>query len=269
MFSEKLYLYDTLDKATNGMSSSGLSYSPAETPSDNQWTFNSNKEIHIKDSSTSLTGVLSERVYGLVVGDIIEIDCEVFSISGVLPKIAIDSNVKVGILNTDGYSYPQNVWKRMSVKYVVQENAEYHSIKIGTFTLDVSDFKIRNVRIKVLSQTSVFSELSTINFPLASGLEPFNSTNFPCIITRSGNLVTLTVYFKKTDGSPITANSTVIVGTIPTQYRPKSGFAFPIVGTPDDENGGGRGWVYESGVLDVRPYVEMRDIAISITYISN
>lgn len=270
MFEKKSFVYDTLNRVTEGMKFATVKYSSEEIPNNNEWAFNSKKEIHVKNSSESLTGMLRNRIYGLVAGDVVEVECEFFPISGDLPKIAIDSSVKLGLANTEGYSYPYNEWKKMNLKFVIPKNAEHYSINVGTFTLDIANFKMRNVRIKVLTKTSVFEDKIDIKkLSLSSDFLAHNSKVFPSEIIKDGNLITLTLNVKKKDGTPFIAQTVYEIATIPHGYKPISGMVFTIADSSDNNNNAsGRGWIYEGGTVIVKPYTDMDIISASVTYYS-
>lgn len=122
---------------------------PTSSLADGQWGWDSNGEfVHIKDNAT-VPGYAGFTIpSNLYVGDVIEVEVEFFSISGVLPKISID---RIGAGTIDHLQLSQaGKWETMKCNFLVRTNGKYNLI-IGTWASDVAEFRMRNVRVRVKS----------------------------------------------------------------------------------------------------------------------
>jgi len=121
----------------------------------NQWTYDDTTMSAQINVDNTMQGYVLENLGFLRVGDIINVSMEVYNISGTMAKIAVD-NSSTNNLNeytNAGHvsSQKTNEWEKVTMKFVVREN-KYHRVTAGIWTSDVGEFKIRNIRIEVLSQ---------------------------------------------------------------------------------------------------------------------
>ncbi len=248
----------------------GLGFTTNETPADNEWCFNSKKEVHVKDASASVFGALSRSFNWLQIGDIIEIKCEVYSVSGVLPKIAIDGVGGIsnpGLVNTAGYTYTSGTWVPITLKYIIQKLSNSYHVLLGTFTADTGEYKIRNLSIKISTNTNINFDLTSL-FPYGTGYSDVSATYKSSFRKDVNGNVTLILNCKKVDGTNFVAGVNSTLGTLPLGYRPTQAIRFSIIGdTVSAPLGGwGVGWITPSGILNIRPGTELKDVGFLINY---
>ena len=159
IFREETHFYKTVDDIKKGMidnntSGSPLTYNSGSTPNNNEFTVN-NGVIHVKDDSSSRNGALYHTILNGALGNIIEIELEVMSISGVQPKITVDFvSTTVGTETTIQSKGESNVWSKLRLKHVIERTADKHVIAIGTYTLDIAEFKMRNISVKLKTKNN-------------------------------------------------------------------------------------------------------------------
>lgn len=125
------------------------------TPTGNEWTYNSTLQcMHMKNIDTTKVGYCVQEFGELRVGDIIEVVAEVYSISGVKPKIAIDARLDAQYWTNKATIQADKTeeWEVIKLKYVVQDNKIDHRATIGIWSADIGEFYVRNIRIEVLTQ---------------------------------------------------------------------------------------------------------------------
>lgn len=117
---------------------------------------NAYHSLRVNDSDTIFGGF--EIPLGFLnIGDIVEIECEFWNISGVKAKIIIDYKTDDTFATTNGSSsLYQSVsgntdgFKKSKVTYTAEKDS-WAQAALGTFSSDIGDYYIRNVRIKVTS----------------------------------------------------------------------------------------------------------------------
>lgn len=101
--------------------------------------------FRINDSSNIVKGAIEVPLGKLYIGDIVRITAEVYNISGVKAKIALDGEGgNIGILQTS----KTNEFEKISSGFVCTRNENYTAV-LGVWTADIGDYYIRNVSIEV------------------------------------------------------------------------------------------------------------------------
>lgn len=132
------------------------------TPAVNQFTYeDTQKCVKINANRGSFRIALGS----VNIGDVICLECELYSISGVLPHYSLDfSNTGIGNyeLDTSDLEYVDGAgqWEKVKFKYVVKANAKFSSAVIGLATGEVGVYKLRNVKVS-LSSTANLDTIST------------------------------------------------------------------------------------------------------------
>lgn len=156
-------IYDLKSLLKSVLTTDYISYST--TIGDDKFTFNEETgEVHVR-KVTSVRSFFSLYFPNLKIGDIVECECEVRSISGAKPKITIDETFST-ILDGDADKKvymarvqsvgKQGEWETMKLKYI-HKGLTYNNIRatFGLWTHDgAGEFMIRNMRAKVLHQTN-------------------------------------------------------------------------------------------------------------------
>lgn len=129
----------------------------------NSCAFNTSyNAFRVNDASTGEKGALSIPVGFVVIGDIIEIEAEVYNVSGVGCKFGgdifskntyqpADYKASLQVLTTNANS----TFEKVKVTYTV-ETEGYLMLAIGSYTGDTGDYYIRNVKIKLNSGGSSY-----------------------------------------------------------------------------------------------------------------
>lgn len=170
------------------------------TPGDNQWTYiDTENSAHVKNTTADGYGNLA--LGKLYAGDIIEIQAEMLNISGIKAKVWI--NLQGGShYNTPSQSKLTNEYEKVTVKHIVTKDGNY-SAGFGVYYQEVSEFKMRNIAIKVhtlntsespsVRKAVIFNPSGGSNFVLKT-----DRNNDSCSIAPSVNwLKGLEVTFEK------------------------------------------------------------------------
>lgn len=157
LFDRKFYSFITKEQFQEGINATWEPARPTytdSTPTGNEWTYNSTLQcMHMKNIDTTKVGYCVQDFGELRVGDIIEVVAEVYSISGVKPKIAIDARLNTQWINKAHIQADKTKeWEVIRLKYIVQDNKIDHKATIGIWTADIGEFYVRNIRIEVLTQ---------------------------------------------------------------------------------------------------------------------
>ncbi|MEK4779823.1 hypothetical protein NST86_26455 [Bacillus sp. FSL L8-0199] len=144
----------------------------SNTVQNNTFTFDSKTGIVHILTDTTKAGYIYDSFDKLVVGDIIEVACEVRSINGELPKISFDE-----YYNDTSYSNIESVsinkkyeWAEFTSKLVFRNAKGMNKarVTVGLPTLEAGEFQLRNLRINVKTQRKF--ELETY-VPINKGYE--------------------------------------------------------------------------------------------------
>ena len=124
------------------------------TPTGNEWTYNNTLQaMHMKSVDTTKAGYCLQEFGNLRTGDIVEISAEIYSVSGVKPKIAMEAEINSTWTNRGTVQADKSgEWEVIKLKYVVRDNNIKHRAKIGISTDEIGEFYVRNIRIEVLTQ---------------------------------------------------------------------------------------------------------------------
>lgn len=167
-----------LDTTNLGLTSgiSGISNEVADvvsgTIANNSYSYNSNyKALRINDTSTSVKGCITIPLGYLVAGDVTNIQCEVFNISGTKVKFAIDYYLSANMEHVQGNIVgTSDIYQSSSSGGFNDENISITSsmngfakLVIGVFTSDIGDFYIRNVKITMEKPNHNFERIVKTN----------------------------------------------------------------------------------------------------------
>lgn len=132
-----------------------------ETDSDYQFWTLTPPAIHTYDTLTKFITLEKGRVFyvfdigSLSIGDIVEVDCEIENISGDKFRFALNNSttsINEYIVDTQHEGY-----KKVKLKFVIQSNSPY-KLNCGFFSNNNGISKMRNLKIRVKTQKSTFSE---------------------------------------------------------------------------------------------------------------
>lgn len=154
------------DNFKNKLPLTPLTYTTTEPLADDTFSVTGNM-AHVK--AVTQRGYFIEFISGLIEGDVLEVECEVRNISGVKAKIGIDeaSGTSISDARTNVWisqSLGVGEWETLKCTYIVT-NSYYsgiHSIALGTFSNEVSEFYIRKIRIKANKQMAALNGIVTI-----------------------------------------------------------------------------------------------------------
>lgn len=121
------------------------------TPAVNQFTWEDTQQC-VKVNANR--GSFRISLGSVNIGDIVCVECDLYSISGILPHYSLDfSDVGVEYYGNDtsGLEYIDGAgqWEKVKFKYVVKSNSKYSSVVIGLATGEVGVYKLRNVKISI------------------------------------------------------------------------------------------------------------------------
>lgn len=139
--------------------SNGFTVSETEPITDDTFYFEQgSKIVHVKTTSTK-RGFFNLIFEKLKVGDIIEIECDFYSSSGVKPKIYIDEILNILTPNTsvtvNSKQSTSGQWETLKLSHIVT-NLVYSGdfrVSFGLATSDVGEFYMRDARAKVTSKS--------------------------------------------------------------------------------------------------------------------
>lgn len=138
---------------------------------DNQVSYNTNeKALHIKKSASSLA-FFDQLLGSLEIGDNIRVQAEYYHISGARPfETLIKGNLSGTYANVDFVqARKSNEWETLNFNWIVQEDNTY-AIRLGlSASQPASEFKIRDVRIELMTKTSDAKKYRTAFFKKVNG----------------------------------------------------------------------------------------------------
>ncbi len=129
--------------------------------------------IHVI-SNAGTSGYLSDTFDNLELGDVVEVSCEMLSLSGTMPRISFDEYNSVGGNPNDytGTEFTQLInrgqWETFKTRYVVRDLKGTKKIRcvIGLWTADSGEYQMRNLRISVKTKKNIENEQLQVNPPL-------------------------------------------------------------------------------------------------------
>lgn len=138
----------------------------------NSYSYNSNyRALRVNDASTSTKGALSIPLGYLNAGDIVNIESEIFNISGAKVKFAIDyyltANMEASPTNILGTSDIYQTLISGNFNYekvsITSPVSGFAKLVIGVFTSDIGDFYVRNIKIKMEKPNKNFERIIKTN----------------------------------------------------------------------------------------------------------
>lgn len=159
------------------------------TPSVNQFTYeNAQGCVNVNANRGSFRISLGS----VNVGDIICLECDLYSISGVLPHYSLDfsdTGVEYYGNDTSGLEYIDETgqWQKVKFKYVVKANSKFSSAVIGLATGEVGVYKLRNVKISISTTSNMDTVSSSYVIKHDNGvMEQFMKVTFDGVNVNSG-----------------------------------------------------------------------------------
>ena len=129
------------------------------------------KALRVKKDNAVTISFLDQLLGALQIGDMIRIQAEYYNISGVKPfETLIKGDLAGTYANVDFVqSVKSGEWETLNLNWVVQEDNTY-TIRIGLYSSQpASEYKIRDVRIEVLSKASTAKQYRTVFLKKLSG----------------------------------------------------------------------------------------------------
>lgn len=127
----------------------------ATTIAGNSCAYNTTYEaFRVNDSLSTQKGAIEVLLGVLCLGDTVNITAEIYNISGERAKLALDvitpSTSTVGVVKSE----KTGMFEVISAKFVCNKiNQEYKAV-LGSFTGDISDYYIRNIKIEINTSKS-------------------------------------------------------------------------------------------------------------------
>lgn len=181
----------------------GVNFTESQ-PTTNQFTFNTAEQaVHI--NSGTKYGSFLIPVGELNVGDVIDLECEIYNISGNKGRVTIyDETGAVTYKNSN----KTGEYERVKIKYVVTKQNTFR-VATGVLTDEVGEIKIRNfsVNISSIQNKKPYRQVQVFTTAIGEFAVKSGRNNDPCTLTVSG--VDLTITFDEPllfIGIPIVSN---------------------------------------------------------------
>lgn len=221
--------------------------SSADQVVDNTFFFNSFNQVLTAQSSATLPAGFNFFFPATSLGDIVEVECEIQSISGDLPQIFFTETSKAngtGVDASNVYDYrqpsQQGQWEVIKQSFVAK-NITYNNYKVfvGITTANAGKYRIRNLKVKI--NRNVFNRKQEISRKYCITkyqdewiYDNYTSSDIPNITVNNGNLnIGYDITFARRPIGLITFNNAV---SLPFKYLVNADFGSAAIVFYDSTN---------------------------------